>query len=299
MTTTEQLRPFEQVGYALFPLKRGASTPRDKGWQTRDYFEFDPADWIGRDGRVGVLLAPGDLVIDIDPRNGGAKSFERLCANVGCRLDGLGAPMVQSGGGGLHIYLKKPSALRTRVQHRDYPGVDFKKFGGYVVAAGSLHDSGRCYRLLTNPPLHLIDAPQALLDLIEKPPVPPRTDTDGGIISCEKLVELLAVLNPEDFGRGGKYHDEWLPIAMACHDATDGYGLAEWLEWNAGDAQYGDEADEMNRLRWESFDVGGGVTYRTLFKAVAQVGRKDLLRGIHPGFDTDAALRAFMEDVDV
>lgn len=286
------LRPFRDAGYGLFPLKVGESTPRDVGWQTKDYANFDPPAWLVKDGRVGVLLAPDDLIIDIDPRNGGDQSFDRLCADIDNRLD---APSVRSGGRGLHLYFKKPPELRTRVQHKDYPGIDFKRFGGYVVAPVSTHKSGNLYRLITPPPVAAFMAPQALLDMIEKPQAPPRVDDDGGIVSCAQLEELLSVLDPADFGQGGKHHHDWLALGMACHDATDGFGMPEWLEWNARDETYGEQAFELNRLRWESFDVGGGVSFRTLFHHVSKAGRRDLVRSLRPQFDADQALQDFLE----
>jgi hypothetical protein len=94
--------------------------------------------------------------------------------------------------------------------------------------------------------------PAGLLELLRKPPLS-RQAVGGGELSCSQLEQLLAALNPEDFGQGGRHHDEWLNLAMACHEATNGDGLEEWLSWCADDLQYGTEAWEQNTARWESF----------------------------------------------
>jgi hypothetical protein len=51
---------------------------------------------------IGVRLRQTDLVIDIDPRNGGNESFEQLQRDIDVRLDS--APTVRTGIGGRHVF---------------------------------------------------------------------------------------------------------------------------------------------------------------------------------------------------
>ena len=52
----------------------------------------------------------------------------------------------------------------------------------------------------------------------------------------------------------------------------------EFIEWSAGDPQYQDEATEIG-MRWDSFtsDTMDGVTRSTLYKALIDAGRSDLV----------------------
>ncbi len=161
-----EMRPLRSAGYHLIPLTE-RRTPWH-GWRDEDYSDTDFIAHLRRGGAVGVRLGPHDLIIDIDPRNGGDASFDRLCFDIGVNLDADNVPAVRSGGGGLHLYYLKPEA-RTRVNiPAVYPGIDFKREGGYVVAPGSHHPSGGTYRWLR--PLGAAqEAPQALLALLLDP----------------------------------------------------------------------------------------------------------------------------------
>jgi hypothetical protein len=76
---------------------------------------------------------------------------------------------------------------------------------------------------------------------------------------------------------------------MACHDATDGDGFAEFQEWCARDDQYGSDFEALNQARWESFDAGepGGYTIRTLYRAVIATGHRDLVAKLGHTFVAD------------
>lgn len=161
-----QMLPLQENGYVLMPLTE-RRTPWH-GWRYEDYSDTDFIAHLMHGGTVGVRLGPHDLVIDVDPRNDGDASFDRLCFDIGVNLDADHVPAVRSGGGGLHLYYLKPEG-RTRVNlPAVYPGIDFKREGGYVVAPGSLHPSGRTYAWLR----HLgvaQEAPDALLALLFDP----------------------------------------------------------------------------------------------------------------------------------
>jgi hypothetical protein len=168
-----------------------------------------------------------------------------------------------------------------------YPGIDFKRVGGYVVAPGNDHPSGGRYRWLR--PLGVAPfAPQRLLALLTRPPEPegavaPVVAAGTPVLAPDELELLLGVIDAAAYGAGR--HDDWLAISMSCHAATAGAGFEEWADWCASDQNYSDVTVEDLRDRWRSFGVGGGVTHRTLFKAVADAGRRDLLRRIGAPFD--------------
>ena len=278
-----EIRPFARAGYELMPLL-ARRTPRDKGWRVARYSNFDPRPWMAQGGAIGLRLRAQDIVVDVDPRNGGAESFERLCDAVGQRLD-VGAPHVRTGGGGSHFFYRKPPELYVRGSLPQFEGIDFKHSGGYVVSAGSVHNrTGKVYRFdpASPSPNQAPMAPDALLALIERP-APRDRSGDGGQVTNVQLATLLAVVDASRYREYGA----WLAFSAAVHDATDGHGMDVWAKWCRSDPEHGDEDHELLAAKWDSFSAGrgGGATYRTLFKAVSDAGRADLLRQLGAAFD--------------
>lgn len=91
--------------------------------------------------------ASGLLVVDIDPRNGGDRSFDELIEKHGHWPETLTA---YTGGGGLHFYFQKPDVpkFRKTLAH----GIDIK-VNGYVVIPPSMHASGRPYEWANQAPI--------------------------------------------------------------------------------------------------------------------------------------------------
>jgi hypothetical protein len=102
--------------------------------------------WFGRwpDANVGLVTGrvSGLVVVDVDPRHGGAGSLERLREAHGPLPLTVEA---ETGGGGRHLYFAYPGVvLANRVGI--LPGIDLRADGGCVVAPPSRHPSGRRYR---------------------------------------------------------------------------------------------------------------------------------------------------------
>ena len=263
--------------------KRGKS-PKHGNWtniEKRRYSSFNPKKHMQEGCNVGVRLKADQLVLDVDPRGfpdgedlTTDNPFRRLCADVG--LDADKYPRVETGGGGLHIYMTKPADVSTRDSMNDqYPGLEFKSVGRQVVAAGSVHpDTFRLYvwddffpSLADGVP----PAPAALVEMVRKPKTPPGYEgtTDAGEIDPDELAELLDKLDPEDFGD----NDSWFPLMCACHHGTAGDGRQEFIDWCTRDPAYADNEHEIGD-RWDSLDLKPGaeggqlIAVKTLFKAV-------------------------------
>lgn len=82
------------------------------------------------------------VVVDIDPRNDGFDSLDRLEAEHGRLKDTLTS---RSGGNGLHLYFMHPKNEPIRNRNGLFPGIDIKADGGRIVAPPSKHYSGRVY----------------------------------------------------------------------------------------------------------------------------------------------------------
>jgi hypothetical protein len=278
------IRYLKSAGYDLFPLKRFdavresdgelvGKTPRDKGWQVEDYSSFDWRWWLGQGGNVGVRLGPHDIIIDVDMHGAvdGKATLRKLLADAEWTPP-AGTLTVATGSGGLHIYTRIPEPMRSRVQLEAYPGIDFKRVGGFVVAPPSIHPKTlQVYRFRLGPPLNMLPAvmPDTIIELLRKPAGHERRG-EGGEISCEDLASLLAVLDPKDFSA----YDKWISISAAA--------FVEWADWCHRDPDYEGESDDQLLHHWDSFESGrdGGATYRTILKAVVDAGHKDLVRGL-------------------
>ena len=101
----------------------------------RANWNSDPSVWLSaeqaeqrldRGGNVGVVLGPDDLVLDIDPRNfaDGVSSWEKLKADLA--LDFSTYPMIRTGSGGLHVYMRHYHLIQTRMVR--YHVEDLDKF---------------------------------------------------------------------------------------------------------------------------------------------------------------------------
>jgi hypothetical protein len=90
---------------------------------------------------IGIPMRTADLVaIDIDPRNGGPAERDEFIRLYGPIPD---TAEQTTGGGGRHIIFRQPKG-NLKLPAMLGPGVDVKD-NGYVVAAPSVHPSGRRY----------------------------------------------------------------------------------------------------------------------------------------------------------
>lgn len=248
--------------------------PLHSGWRRQTPLtETEAAAHVARGMNLGARLRDDQLVIDADPRNypPGDNPLARLIADMGLPH----GPTVETGGGGFHLYMRKPADMRVRDALPElYPGIEFKTVGRQVVVPPSVHPNGRRYDWdpLFGSDMTVPNVPDALLTLLRRPAA--SSAAVDGAMTSEQLSKLLEGLDARDFGS----NDLWLPIAMACHHATDGDGIDAFLDWCATDPDYSDRLNTA-RARWESFgrDRPESVTRRTLYKALHEAGRGDLV----------------------
>lgn len=272
-----ELNDYQEANRPLIPLHKHdfiddkgnarGKTPRDFNWRNKDYSEFDAEAHMEQGGNVGVPLDSDDLVVDVDTRNfePGDDPLTRLCEDTG--FDQYSCPRVDTGSGGMHLYLKKPVDFDTVSSLANYKGIDFKS-SGQVVAAGSVHPNGKLYRWNSlMPPLwETPEAPARMLELLKRPEKKKYnsfTQHRPGDHSPEELEKMLAGLDPEDFRDQGK----WFSLMAACHYATAGEGGEEFIDWSTSDALYADHRSKI-QARWDSLhsDGVGRITTGALYK---------------------------------
>ncbi len=281
-----ELEAYRRGGFHLIPLNKPdavdqkgrpiGKAPLNSGWRRLPPLTIEEALQIMQEEghNVGVRLRDVDLVIDVDPRNfqDSDDPLKRLQEDLGVSFSN--APLVVTGSGGFHIYLKKPAELAVRDSLDAYEGVEFKTLGRQVVAAGSVHPgTERPYELdalgelLENAP----QAPHSLLEVIKRPGRMAGATAGKLKDKPEALEEALSFLDATQFGKGS--HESWLQLMLSCHHATAGEGRAEFLAWCATDPEYADQTAMVGR-RWDSLHSEGSrvISYKHLFGLVAKSG---------------------------
>jgi hypothetical protein len=248
--------------------------PRDANWPRRKYDSRKTIESAESDNHnVGVRLTDEQLVLDIDPRNGGDEGFASLCFDLGLNPDHW--PHVITGSGGHHYYLSKPKDVLVVDTLESYPGCEFKSRGRQVVAAGSIHPETHTHYVWDFEGADIEDplppCPRNLLNLIRRPDR--VADGEGGTYSTEQIAKCLAVLDPCDFDS----NDKWFPLIASVHHASGGEARQEFIDWSTSDERYRKDAYIIGR-RWDSFhaDKGDGYTSKTLEYHVRKAGHPEL-----------------------
>lgn len=130
-----------RAGFRVIPLYPGETGEGKKpgtGWPDTPY-ELDP-DLSKFPANYGLALDDDNVVIDVDPRNGGGESWKKLQKDVGIPLAQFAGMVVQTGGGGGHFYFRKSKDFQIAEQIKDkYPGIELKTKGRQVVGPGSVN----------------------------------------------------------------------------------------------------------------------------------------------------------------
>jgi hypothetical protein len=134
----------------------------------------------------------GLVVLDVDPRNGGADSLKELEAEHG--------PLpytwkVDTGGGGWHFYFSYPTdVVNVKSQGHFADGVEIKSDGAYVVATPSLHAGDKLYAWV---PSTLQEPPASMLPWLLGPAGKEEQLAGGGA-----PIEDLANIEADGVGKG-------------------------------------------------------------------------------------------------
>jgi hypothetical protein len=259
-------REFRDAGYRFFGLygmtkdgqcgcgnkdcKAAFKHPLTSNWQHTPEWDDEQVETMELSGQLdtgyGVLIR-GLLVIDVDARNGGVASYDRL-RNDFPEIEKAGLIVnTGSGGGSQHVYFSMPAVAPAMMQHHpDYPGIDFKG-SGFVVGPGSLHASGARYEVAYGSPDDIDAAPSELVALLTKPERHRAELGDGTSmdVSHADLVEMLAHVEPDSD------HETWVRCGMAVHHASGGTAFAVWDDWSNKGAKY--PGRESLSKRWHSF----------------------------------------------
>lgn len=245
--------------------------PFSSNWQKSPFWSEEQLDNMNEMGwldNFGVLI-DDHLIIDIDPRNGGMDSYHQLVKDTGIDYMRESGFLVETGGGGWHIYFKEDSGKAFKAALPEYPGIDFKT-SGFVVGASSRHASGQYYQMDKGDPSDLVDAPSLLTDLLKK------SDYHRGTVGSEDLdisnEQLKDMLSYVDNKNDGLDYEEWIQIGMALHHTTSGSeeGFSLWDKWSTDSDKYDPGA---MFYKWKSFGKSANpVTLGTLYHSAERGG---------------------------
>lgn len=123
-------------GFKVFPVNKNSKTPAVKDWQYwAKTTTAKTVKKLGTQYNWGVCCSLSNLLIlDIDPKNNGHKTFEALSLALPPTLK------IKTPSGGHHLYFKGQGKTGVNVLGR---GVDVRSKGGYVVAPGSSINGAR------------------------------------------------------------------------------------------------------------------------------------------------------------
>lgn len=134
-----------KLGYKVFPIVQYGKCPYrgSAGFKDARSSEEDIRSLFGDESNanIGISTDTGLAVVDIDKKNNGWESFQKLQQEIGSL-----PPTVKctTPGGGMHYYFSTTGrivASRTKV----LPGIDIRAKRGYVVAPPSIRENGRRY----------------------------------------------------------------------------------------------------------------------------------------------------------
>lgn len=265
--------------------KEGA--PTSVQWTGDDFKQSDEVvlKWTGA---LGWILGASDFVIDIDPRNGGSESFEKLLEEFP-ELRELLIPTVITPRGGYHIYLRMPEKYIgdrfRKALNKDYPGIDWLTKGAYCVICGSEKTNDGVLGKYTWVDEDFgefeqeVEVPEAVIGLVRYADrkVGKKVDRNsdngagsdddmgdfegkvGGVDSIHwseaAVLEMLGKLD------NNMPNEDWARVGMALQDWDPSRGLELWEKWSRGGDTY--KEGETSK-RWRSFDVGDGTTMGTI-----------------------------------
>lgn len=274
-------REYAEAGYRVFGLhglNKGVcgcedlectafyKHPRTTAWQHTPKWSDTQIDVMEMSGQLNTgfgVLCEGYLIIDIDPRNGGDKSYKRLVKDTGLDFIELSGFTVDTGGGGQHIYFKHDGAEKLHGHLKDYLGIDFKS-SGFVVGCGSMHASGNNYEVHDGFPDEVNNIPKGLFDLLVKRITSSFTVNEAAPVSEKEITELLSFIKCFDD------YDEWLHVGMAIHDALSGNGFDLWHDWSSQSDKFNPDGLDA---KWHSFGKNPQkITIATLFSLAKENG---------------------------
>lgn len=141
---------------------------------------------------IGVRPAPGHVVLDVDPRNGGDQQLAAMQQRYG-QLPTTRTAI--TGSGGLHLWFRLTGDIVGELA----PGIDVKTHAGYLVAPPSVHVCGGTYTWSDTGPI--VEAPTYLAALLQRPERPPRALSARATVTPAVIEGLVRTVRTAPTGK--------------------------------------------------------------------------------------------------
>lgn len=264
-------------GFSLFACgtHKDAKAPQQDGWKATPYDPMIEATALPE--MYGVPLKDDDALLDVDPRNfkNGINELTQLCAKLS--MDKLETFVVSTGGGGVHVYFKKPKDVEILPRVPGFPAIEVKTTGSFVIGAGSIHTvaeclvgedcktcrehKGRGYSAKRNSPTDISDIPPGLLALIARTASNFSDDQVGVLDDSEatrgRFIRYCMSTAPAVQGDGG----DRTTFKVACEGRE--YGLSQEVAFEIMRDYFNPRCSpEWSEVRLRE-KVGNAYTYAT------------------------------------
>lgn len=197
-----------QRGWKLFPCAVRGKLPLLKDWPGKASSDLTILQsWANEHPRCnwGIVTgtASGVVVIDVD----GAEGRTSLAAleQQGFALPATLAVTTGRADGGTHLYFRMPavSGIRNNQSGKIGAHIDFRGDGGFVIAAGSAHPTGKLYAY-ADPDADIAELPAWIVErLTERPTLAAKAGQPGAIGPGARTPLLVSL--------AGKLHSQGVP----------------------------------------------------------------------------------------
>ena len=227
----------------------------------RDWFSTDPT------ANIGISLADSGLIaLDIDPRNGGDQTLEKIEQEHGVLYSDCVA-VTQSGGEHRLFRAEENTSYPSSIG----PGLDLKHHG-YIVVAPSMGELGP-YKWKDNQspiasvnPVTPSELPKFISDkarakteayeIMERSGVPVATAQ-----TFDDLREALTFINSDPY-------DTWVQVGMALKPYGEN-GYSVWMDWSSRSPKFDASS---SRKKWDVLDHPHSITFKSIFRAAIDNG---------------------------
>ncbi len=229
-----------EQGYLIFPINHISKHPAEK--KSYKLASDDPKEirfkWSQdyfKDCNPGVACQDRIIIIDVDPKPGSTDAQRSLKM-----LMDMGLPKtrtVKTPSGGVHLYYKHPGRWVKSVAN-NWPGIDIRGNGGYVLGPGSTTEKGKSCnagtyvltddREIATLPLNIV----VQLPFRDDPRVNPLTVTDN---QRPSLAQAALATEPSEFSKipekiaAGGRDDKLFRYACSMRERSIPYDMAREL----------------------------------------------------------------------
>ncbi len=262
----------KRLGLALVEIPDGEKGPIGKGWV--DHPIQDPEQFRGRCNLGVVHWASGTCSLDIDD----IEQARKVLDDAGIDMDVLLATHNHVVARGRRILFRLPEGSedlkKTAVKQDGTTVLEFRAGRHQDVLPPSMHPSGQPYVWSGGePPDALRCMPDELVAywkrlLARKKPAATTESTGhrSAQVDLDELEDALTAITEDDY-------DTWREVGQALHDTDAGtLGFELWDEWSRNSDKH--PGPDAMRAKWQSFHVGGGLTYRSIFAKARAHGWK-------------------------